>query len=55
LTSATDLGRGRTNQACEVVRGDDHGVHSGALELGDLVEARDLEVGDRELAGGDVG
>src|SRR5262245_26550967 len=54
LRAPSDLGWGRTNQACEVVRGDDHGVHSRALELGDLVGGRDREVGDRELAGGDV-
>src|SRR4029450_1883376 len=54
LTAESDLRGSRTNQACEVLRSDDPGVHSGALQLGDLVGGRDLDVGNRELAGRDV-
>ena len=35
--------------------GDDDGIDAGTLELDDLVAARAGELGDRELAGGNVG
>src|SRR3982074_2430136 len=51
----SDLGWRRTDQAGNVAGADDHRVDARALELSDLVPARDIEIRDRKLAGGDIG
>src|SRR5215210_1187605 len=51
LSPKSDLRRRRTDESRDVAGADDHGVHSGALELGDLVPGRHAQVSDRKLSG----
>src|SRR2546423_7971550 len=55
LSVGSDLGRRRTRQLRDVRRPDDHRIDACALELSDLIPARDIEIRDRQLPGRDIG
>src|ERR671935_1797700 len=51
---ASGFGGASADELGNVPGGHDHGVHSGTLELGDLVAAAHSQLGDRQLPSRDV-